>query len=270
VEPNCSWEMKNLKIEVGQPLNLTGPLMQGVSLEFAWLEAGMFEMGSPDSESGRSSSLEDQFVVTLSSGYWLGRYPVTHAQWSAVMRDDRYRRDDGADLPVANVTWFDAVQFCAQLNDEFQQSIPAGFEVGLPTEAQWEYACRAGSKGRHYGGDDDFDVGRIAWYARNSDGRIHPVGLKEPNAWGLHDMLGNCWEWCLDCLDVYPERPTRDWLGTGNCEFRMLRGGSCRTSPEEGSLRSAERCYMIPSADTALAGIRVALRPVICGEMGTS
>lgn len=126
--------------------------------------------------------------IELPSGLLMARTPVTQAQWREVMgTEPSYFKGD--DLPVECVSWHDAMEFCQQT------------ETRLPTEAEWEYAYRAGTTTTWYNGDDESKVGDIAWFNGNSDSQTHPVGQKQPNAWGLHDMAGNVWEWCDDQLD---------------------------------------------------------------------
>ncbi len=169
----------------------------GVKLEIVWIEPGSFMMGSSAAEADRQNH-ETQHRVTLTKGYWLGKYEVTQAQWAAVMGSNP-SDFKGADLPVETVSWEDCKGFVQKLN---QKLATEGGGFRLPTEAEWEYACRAGSEGRFCFGAGDSGLGDYAWYDGSAGGTTHAVGTRRANAWGLHDMHGNVWEWC------------EDWYGT--------------------------------------------------------
>ena len=162
----------------------------GVEMTFCWCPAGKFTMGSTKSEADLSDS-ENQIEVTLSRGFWMAKTEVTQAQWQAVMGQNP-SEFKGANRPVENVSWNDAREFLTKVNAILGNT--DGGKMVLPTEAQWEYAARAGETGLYSGGTLD----EVAWYDDNSGSETHPVGTKKPNAWGLHDMLGNVWEWCAD------------------------------------------------------------------------
>lgn len=149
----------------------------GVTMEMVWCPPGTFMMGGDDDEN-------PPHQVTLAKGFWMGKTEVTQTQWKSVMENNP-ACNKGDDLPVENVKWDDCREFCEKLG------------VQLPTEAQWEYACRAGSTGP-YAGTGKLD--EMGWYGDNSEGNTHPVGTKQPNAWGLYDMHGNVWECCADKL----------------------------------------------------------------------
>jgi formylglycine-generating enzyme required for sulfatase activity len=155
--------------------------------------------------------------VRISEPFYLGKYEVTQAQWEAVMGTNPSRFKGNPHRPVEQVSWEDVQEFITRLNTQ------EGWEVcRLPTEAQWEYAARAGTTTEWYG-----DVGAIAWYAGNSDKKTHAVGQQLPNAWGLYDMLGNVWEWCQDGQRTYTAATAVDPIGpTGAGAFRVIRGGS--------------------------------------------
>jgi formylglycine-generating enzyme required for sulfatase activity len=196
-----------------------------------WIEPGPFVMGSPTDERGRWSDEGPQHDVTVLNGFWLGQTPVTQAFYEAVVGLNPSRFQGDARRPVENVSWDDAVVFCDRLNRLLSE--PGDLHARLPSEAEWEYACRAGTKMALYS-DKDLtdettcpDVGELAWYHANSENATHPVGQKLPNAWGLYDMLGNVWEWCEDAWhDNYMDAPTDGsaWLGEGT--LRVSRGGS--------------------------------------------
>ena len=203
--------------------------------------------------------------VTLTKRFYLGKYPVTQKEYRAVMGDNP-SKIEGDDLPVECVSWDDAKAFCRKLNDLKRNELPAGYRFDLPTEAQWEYACRAGTttalnNGRNLTGEYSCsNLNEVAWYGTNSGGRIRPVGQKKANAWGLYDMHGNVWEWCRDCYGKYTGDVT-DPVGPSSGSGRVLRGGSWNYYAL--SCRSAYRfCGRSPYFCIGDLGFRVALVPV--------
>ena len=234
----------------------------GLSMEMLWCKPGTFTMGSPKSEKHRDDD-ETQHAVTLTEGFWLGKHEVTQAQWKSIMGTNP-SWFKGADLPVETVAWHDATSFCEKLTQRERKAgrLPAGMSYQLPTEAQWEYACRAGTSTRFYYGDDPgyTQLGKYAWYRDNSL-RTHPVGLKLPNAWGLHDMYGNVWEWCMDWYSSsYPGGSVNDPKGATRARGRVFRGGSW--SYNAVSCRSAYRSRSNPTIRINSIGFRVVLAPV--------
>ena len=229
-----------------------------LNLEMAYIRAGTFTMGSPPSENGRSNDEGPQTQVTLTKGYWLGKTEVTQAQWEAVMEID-LSNFKGTDRPVEMVAWTDAMEFCRKLTMRERSAgrLPEGYEYTLPTEAQWEYACRAGTTGP-YGGDGN--LGDMGWYDKNSGNTTHPVGQKQANAWGLFDMHGNVSEWCLDWFGKYPGGSVRDPTGPASGPLRVIRGGSLGNSAK-GS-RSARRKGTEPGGRDDETGFRLALSSV--------
>ena len=200
-----------------------------VDCVFRWCPAGAFKMGSPSGEQGRDSD-EAQVYVTLSKGFWMLETEVTQELWMAVMGTtlDWKSYGQGPKYPVYNVSHNDATKFCVKFN-ALVKSIPgaAGMSVSLPTEAQWEYAARAGTTTLYYWGDSDSQADQYAWYSGNSGSSTHPVGQKKPNAWGLHDMSGNVREWCSDWYDHrYYQKSAQDPMGPKSGNYRVLRGGS--------------------------------------------
>jgi formylglycine-generating enzyme required for sulfatase activity len=215
-------------------------LTNSIGMKFVEIPAGTFSMGRP---------------VTISRPYYLGVTEVTNGQWQVVMGDAR----KDADLPVANVGWEDAATFCSRLS-----SLPAERQAGrvyrLPTEAEWEYACRAGTATEYSFGDDESLLGDFAWYSGNSGSHTRPVGQKKPNAWGLYDMHGNVWEWCSDWYGDYATGAVRDPKGPASGSYRVLRGGSWNRTAR--SCRSASRSWDFPSnRSSSYFGFRLALSP---------
>jgi len=237
-------------------------------LRFHWCPAGTFRMGSPANESGRDSD-ENQVTVTLSKGFWMLETEVTQGLWTAVMGGSLDWSDKGqsATHPVYNVSHTEAVAFCEKLTALVRASgeLPADWSITLPTEAQWEYAARAGTTTRYYWGDRDADADEYAWHDGNSNDMTHPVGQKKPNAWGLHDMSGNVWEWCADwCADWYVDKLAggTDPRGPSSASPRVERGGCWRSTVGVGYLRSAGRYWSSPGSRVYDLGFRVACSSV--------
>jgi formylglycine-generating enzyme required for sulfatase activity len=199
------------------------------SMEFALIPAGRFMMGS-------TNGLPDEkpvHQVTISQPFYMGKYEVTQGQWQAMMGNNPSSfKDCGGNCPVEHVSWNDAQDFINKLNESND-----GFRYRLPTEAEWEYACRGGTTGDYYGNVND-----IGWHDGNSGDKTHAAGGKQANAFGLYDMSGNVWEWCQDWYhNSYNGAPTdgSEWLSVGEQKYRVLRGGSW--DGNAGSLRSAFR-----------------------------
>ena len=213
-------------------------------LRFVRIPAGTFMMGSPKNEDERFS-WETQHKVTLTRPFEMMVTPVTQALWQAVMGNNP-SRFKGPDLPVENVSWDDAQEFIQKLNQMLGTD-----SLRLPTEAEWEYACRAGTTGARYG-----ELGEVAWYYDNSDQKTHPVGQKAPNAWGLYDMLGNVWEWCQDWHGSYPSGPVTDPTGPSAGSDRVDRGGSWYAFA--WYVRAANRDDNLPGLRVGFVGFRLA------------
>ncbi|MDP8205289.1 MAG: formylglycine-generating enzyme family protein [Candidatus Electryonea clarkiae] len=219
------------------------------SMKFVEIPSGSFLMGSPSNESGHGSAEGPQHRVQISS-FKMMTTEVTQAPWEAVMGSNP-SNFKGTNLPVEKVSWNDVQEFIKKLN-----RMDPGKEYRLPTEAEWEYACRAGTKTKYYSGSSDSDLGRVAWYNENSS-KTHPVGQKEPNRWGLYDMHGNVWEWCEDWYDsnYYSSSPSSNPKGPGSGTFRVLRGGSWYFNP--GRCPSADRSGAAPDFRNHDNGFRV-------------
>ncbi len=173
-------------------------------------------MGSPGEEEGRWSDEGPRHLVTIEPGFWIFDTPCTQALWEAVIGENP-SRFKGPDRPVELVNWNQCQEFLTSLNSRLN-----GIRLSLPSETQWEYACRVGTETPRYREDPDV----IAWYSANSQDETHPVAGKEPNPWGLYDMLGNVWEWCEDlCVDDYREQ-SRAAASDPASAPRVIRGGS--------------------------------------------
>jgi formylglycine-generating enzyme required for sulfatase activity len=232
------------KPEAGSNKMTTVDLGDGVKLDLAWIPAGTFQMGSPVSEKRRAIN-ETQHSVTLSRGFWVGINEVTQTQWEKVMGNNP-SRFKGPNLPVEKVSWEDCQIFIQKLN---AQAPGGGFR--LPTEAEWEYACRAGTSGAYAG-----ELVAVGWYESNSGSKTHDVAGKQPNPWGLYDMHGNAREWCEDWYGVFPSGTVTDPAGPGSGSSRVDRGGCWLRSG--GYCRSADRFGDVPSRRNGGLGFRLA------------
>jgi formylglycine-generating enzyme required for sulfatase activity len=224
----------------------------GVSLELVWIPPGEFLMGSPASELGRSLD-EDLHAVRLTSGFWMGKYPVTQGQWEDVLGTNPSDRETlGRDVPVNGVSWDAAQAFLAQLVSRTR------WRFRLPTEAQWEYACRAGTTTRFHTGDADSDLSHAGWNYHWPS--FVPVGTGKMNAWGLCNMHGAVSQWCSDWYGGYPRGPVADPAGAEHGTLRVLRGGSRYYGAE--NCRSARRLKEEPR-HTWHCGLRVVAPPMV-------
>ncbi|MBO4796539.1 MAG: SUMF1/EgtB/PvdO family nonheme iron enzyme [Verrucomicrobia bacterium] len=227
-------------------------------VEMVWIQPGTFFMGSDEGEEYRKDN-ETRHEVFLTQGFWMSKFEITEAQYKKVMVT--CPSSNGDNMPVCYVSWENAMTFCEYLTDQEKKAgrLPSGYKYTLPTEAQWEYACRAGTTGMY---NVDGDVYEIGWFSGNSENVIHEGGQKKPNAWGLYDMHGNAWEWCLD--SYWPD------LGTlavadpvmledneSYIDVRVSRGGSF-TESSAGS-RSARRDYYGKTRADRDFGIRLVL-----------
>jgi formylglycine-generating enzyme required for sulfatase activity len=212
------------------------------------IPAGEFMMDPSDGK---------QHPVKITNPFHLGAFEVTQEQYEKVTgKNPSYFK--GPNNPVEQVSWKDAVEFCRRLS-EIPEEKDAGHVYRLPTEAEWEYACRAGTTTRFSFGDDESQLGQYAWFNKNSGTTPHPVGGKKPNAWGLYDMHGNVFEWCQDWHGEYPSEPVTDPTGAITGSDRVYRGGGW--SLFAGNCRSGHRGRVIPSSRSSSLGFRVARGP---------
>jgi formylglycine-generating enzyme required for sulfatase activity len=285
------------------------PSSSNAAIEMIWIPAGTFNMGSPVSDPMSNSDERPQTQVTLTKGFWLGKTIFTIGQWKSatgldvrgqlikVIHDDtlydlggkkqtvrdfmrfspdadpgKYLANEDQDLPMYFVSWNDAMDLCRKLNERERAAgrLPAGYEYNLPTEAQFEYACRAGTTDATYA----LPLDKIAWYSGNSfqdytgkgfsvsghKGGPRTVGQKQPNAWGLYDMVGNIWQWCRDWYGPLPGGNQTDPAGPATGTARVNRGGSFGSGAN--SERSATRAKNPPAEASAYRGFRLGLCPV--------
>ncbi len=231
-----------------------------LGLKLVWIEPGTFLMGSQVGELPYRPATQPVTQVTLSEGFWLGQTEVTQGQYEAVMGNNpSFFTRLGKDAPVEKVSWDDAMEFCQKLTQREQTfgRLPSGYAYTLPTEAQWEYACRAGTTGDFAGTGKLDDMG---WHQENGDDTTQPVGMKRPNAWGLYDMHGNVWEWCLDWLGRYPGGSVSDPTGPTLGSDRVARGGGAWVVASY--CRSAFRFGYSPDYRFDILGFRLALSSV--------
>jgi formylglycine-generating enzyme required for sulfatase activity/antitoxin component YwqK of YwqJK toxin-antitoxin module len=247
-------------------------LGEGIKLEMLWIPLGSFQMGSPDNEEGREENEGPVHKVTISKGFWLGKYEITQEQYLAVegSNPSNFQSPEDTSRPVEKVSWINAVEYCAALTESAQTAgrCPATWSYRLPTEAEWEYAARAGTATRFSHGNDPgyTSLTNYAWYSSNSGNTTHPVGLKAPNAWGLFDMHGNVWEWCQDSWDArdddkdanYPVGTTIDPLVVTASPYRVMRGGSI---VEDKHCRCASRIRNPLNFSCEFFGFRIVLAP---------
>jgi len=242
---------------------MTMELGDGVGMEFVWVPPGSFMMGRPDDEVGRPDCEGPVHKVTITKGFWIGSYEVKQEQYEQVTgkTPSRFKGDEN---PVEQVSWRDAAMFCEILTKGLGKALPLRLRgdiraVRLPTEAEWEYACRAGTRTPFHTGDNESDLSKAGWWKGNAGGRTHPVGGKRRNAWGLYDMHGNVLEWCGDWLNehYYRSSPGADPRGPYAGSDRVVRGGSWRTDARH--CRVDTRSWRPPGKSCHNVGFRVVL-----------
>ena len=250
------------------PLSTSVPPADWTDLadHWVWVEPGSFVMGSPESEAGRETDESPQHEVTISGGFHLGKYTVTRGQWERVMGTSPWEGESSIPsspvFPAVFISWDDVQQLISRLN-----SSNGYWRYRLPTEAEWEYACRAGTSTMWSFGEDRHALGDYAWYidseAEAKDQTPREVGAKLPNPWGLHDMHGNVWEWCLDVYgeDYYSRSPAVDPQGPNSDagSSRVIRGGYFRYFTRHS--RSASRNTRRPDERHRAIGVRLVRTP---------
>ncbi|WP_072143500.1 caspase, EACC1-associated type [Pseudanabaena sp. 'Roaring Creek'] len=234
---------------------LTFNFENGINLEMVYIPSGKFTMGSPLKEKESRDNERPQIKDVNVSTFYMGKYEVTQAQWQAIMGNNPSNFKDNLQNPVEQVSWDDVQEFCKKLSQK------AGREFRLPSEAEWEYACRAGTTTAYSFGNNASLLGEYAWYGANSGSKTHPVGQKKPNPWGLYDMNGNVWEWCQDSYEKYGGesdlvRKTGKAIAKENDNrYHVLRGGSW--SYIARNCRSAFRDFNNARIQNSFIGFRV-------------
>jgi formylglycine-generating enzyme required for sulfatase activity len=229
-----------------QGARLTPRLTNSIGMEFVLIPAGTFAMGAIDSYPDE----QPVRTVRISQPFYLGKYEVTQAQWEAVMGYNPSAWRGQRQLPVEQVAWEDVQEFLRRLNAE-----EGGTRYRLPTEAEWEYAARAGTTTTYSFGNDVSRLDEYAWCGGNAAHTAHPAGQLKPNAWGLHDMHGNVWEWVQDWYETYPPGAVTDPQGPASGVSRVFRGGG--RSNVAWRCRSSSRGYSPPESRLDAVGFRV-------------
>lgn len=238
---------------------LLNEITNSIGMKLVLIKAGAFMMGSPENEMGRYDD-EAQHEVVLTQDFYLGVSQVTQAQYEEVMGEnpsyfegEKVAGVDSSEMPVEMVSWEESMEFCRKLS-ALPEERSAGRAYRLPSEAQWEYACRAGNTTVYSFGCDTSDLGKYAIFVDNSGRKTHPVGHRQPNAWGLFDMHGNVWEWCLDWYADYSADPVTDPMGPETGSIHVYRGGSWSNKARD--CRSAIRLGDLPSYRIHIIGFR--------------
>ncbi len=255
-------------------LHVTVVQTNSIGMKLVLIPPGEFQMGSPKELIEEESRLHGgdawyrdhlpgegpQHRVRITRPYWLGATDVTQEEYQRVMGSNPSKFQGDPQRPVEQVSWDDAVEFCRKLS-ALPGEKAAKRRYGLPTEAQWEHACRAGTTTRWYAGNDEAGLGDVAWFASNVGGQTHRVGQKHANAWGLYDMHGNVWEWCQDWYDkeYYAKSPVDDPGGPPTGSHRVFRGGGWNVVA--GGCRSAYRDHFVPGFRYFNLGFRASLVP---------
>jgi formylglycine-generating enzyme required for sulfatase activity len=221
-----------------------------VTQRMRWIKPGEFLMGSPKGEGGRENE-SPQHLVTLTQGYWLADSQVTQELWTSIAGKNPsiFRGDTN---PVEQISWRE----CQKWLPNVLEKVPT-LQLALPTEAQWEYACRAGSQTAYCFGDDPKELPKYGWFGENAEGKTHPVKQLQPNGWGLYDMHGNVWEWCSNWYGDYPNAPANNPQGPSEGQVKIYRGGSWGSDAEVS--RSAYRNHLNPNNKSDFIGIRLVL-----------
>jgi formylglycine-generating enzyme required for sulfatase activity len=208
------------------------------------------------------SFLRIRFPVTLTRDFWIGKYEVTQGEYESLLAKNPSHFRGNPNSPVEKVKFADALAYCDALTARERNAgrLPQNYQYRLPTEAEWEYACRAGTTNLFSFGDAVEQADQYAWTLRNSESTTHPVGQKLPNPWGLHDIHGNVWEWCNDWFTNYPAMALRDPTGPATGKFKVFKGGGWNNDVEFA--RSANRFMMSPATGIYFVGFRVVLSQI--------
>jgi formylglycine-generating enzyme required for sulfatase activity len=226
-----------------------------------WVPPGEFMMGTPAGDTNRTPSELQQFEASFSHGFWIGQHEVTQWEYQNVTCTNPATYSSDLNNPVEKISWPDAMDYCTRLTQRERQTgrLPDGYTYRLPSEAEWEYAARAGTTNSYSFGDDPSLLSTYGWYVGNSGARSHPAGQLQANPWGLQDIHGNVLEWCQDWIQATPPGPVTDFIGATSGPYHAVRGGgwsfgwaSCRCSWRAGYAPVARQPYL---------GFRVVLAP---------
>lgn len=229
-------------------------------IKMIWVSPGRFSVGSSEEELVGTQGNE-HFRSNIQQGYWIAQFPVTVAQWTTIFNDTKQNEDknpNSSQLPQTNITWYDALSYCWELNRRHlaARTFPKNYRFTLPTEMQWEYACKAQDENTSL---DAEALNKHAWFSENSGRSLQAVGSKVPNKWKLYDMLGNTHEWCLDSPSDYPTGEITDWIGKGDGFTRVVRGGGYNATNKDCQCYS--RDWMEPNTRLSSVGFRIVLSP---------
>jgi formylglycine-generating enzyme required for sulfatase activity len=238
-----------------------GPPFPAPTTNLVWIPAGSFVMGSPNADPDAFSEEQPETTVTLTRGFFMGKFEVTQGQYIAIVGNNPSSFQGETNRPVDNISWTAATNFCRLLNISEANAgrLPSGYAYRLPTEAEWEYAARAGSASRFNWGDDlgYTALGNHAWYSANSAGTTQPVGQKLPNSWGLYDTAGNVCEWVQDSFVTYPGGSVTNPVPSNASANKVFRGGS--HADDAVSCRPAQRKFVTQTQALNIFGLRVVL-----------
>lgn len=248
-------DMRRLLEVLPEEPELAREFTNSIGMKFVLIRPGEFMMGSNEADNEKPPHL-----VEITQPFYLGVYPVTQAEYQSVMGTNPSHFRGNSQLPVEQVNWYDAVTFCEKLN-RLTVEVQRMAHYRLPTEAEWEYGCRAGSTGKWCTGDDVSSLYDYAWLDKNSGWRTHPVGEKEGNNWDLRDMHGNVWEWCADYYGHYSPAMLTDPQGPTTGSLRVVRGGSWTCGPVRS--QSAYRGLHDPLNRYDFLGFRLAVNPSV-------
>jgi len=231
---------------------------------FVWIPPGTFTMGSPPEEYLRFADEGPQTVVTITKGFFMSKFELTQWKYTDVMGENPSYFLGDSNRPVEFVRWHDATNYCGRLTarERSANRLIPGYRYRLPTEAEWEYTCRAGTATRYSFGDDiqNRQMGQYGWTSANGSNTTHAVGLKAPNPWGVYDMYGNAREWCSDWKGSYPGGAVVNPQGATVGTYRVVRGGGYGDSAGN-DCRSASRNGFVPTDFSMMHGFRVVLAP---------
>ena len=230
-----------------------------LDLKMIWIPSGKFVMGSPKSEPGHRYEEEDLHQVIISRGFWIGQFEVTQTQFETITGGNPSTFKD-PQMPVHKVNWEDAMEFCETLTDRenSMNRMPDKWGFNLPTEAQWEYACRADTTTVFNFGNGAEELPQYGWFSDNSDGSPKTIGTKKPNPWGIHDLQGNVGEWCFDWYGkAYPDDGSVDPITKKGSAFKIFRGGTYTDISDR--CRAAYRNRATPDTSNSWIGFRVVL-----------
>jgi len=260
-----------MKILTGKPFRINIPINKSNSkkfIEMVWIDSGIFSMGTPindevwlEENNGSDTVKNKLFSVTLTNGFWLSKTKICIQEWELI-KNKTIQEEENRFLPKTGINYYEILDFCDVISDYLKSGLPVGYRFGLPTEAQWEFACRAGDNSNklHFPNSNSNTLDEVSWYRKNSNYSLQPVGQKKPNSWGLEGMQSNCWEWCNDYLNDYPYGEVHDWEGKSKSDLRVVRGAGYWSESDSECFDYSNRFYQVPSEKDENIGFRICLR----------